>query len=74
MPFDLAEPEILRQKEIIINQLNKSYLMKTGIEDVLLCVMRNTLARLPEYSYIKKRQPYINKNNGRLCFNMDVDE
>jgi hypothetical protein len=74
MPFDLAEPEILNQKELIIEQLNQSYLIKTGNEDVLLCVMRNTLARLPEYSYINNRKPYINKKNGRLCFDMECTE
>ena len=72
MPLDIAEPEILRQKEIIIGQLNQNYLMKTGNEDILLCVMRNTLARLPEYSYLKDRQPYVDKKDGRLRFNMNL--
>ena len=71
MPFDIAEPEIIRQREYIIDQLNRSYLVKTGNEDVLLCVMRNTLARLPEYSYIKDRKPYVNEKNGRLQFNLE---
>ena len=71
MPFDIAEPEILRQEEFIIEQLNRSYLAKTGTEDVLLCVMRNTLARLPAYSYIKDRKPYFNEKNGRWQFDME---
>jgi len=71
MPFDIAEPEIMRQKEHIIDQLNGSYLVKNGNEDVLLCVMRNTLARLPEYSYIKDRKPYVDEKTGRLKFNME---
>ena len=71
MPFDLAEPEILRQKEIIIEQLNQSYLIKTGNEDILLCVMRNALARLPEYAYIKNHQPYVSEKDGRLHFDLD---
>ena len=74
MPFDIAEPEILRQKETIIDHINRSYVNKTGNEDILLYVMRNTLARLPEYSYIKDRHPYIDEKNGRLCFNMDKNK
>ena len=71
MPFDIAEPEILRQKEYILDHINRSYLVKTGDEDVLLCVMRNTLARLPEFSYIKDRKPFINVKTGRLQFNLE---
>ena len=71
MPFDMAEPEILRQKETIIEHIKRSYIVKTGNEDILLYVMRNTLARLPEYSYIKDRRPYVSEQNGRLHFNID---
>ena len=71
MPLDIAEPEIYRQKELIIEQLNRSYLVKSGIEDVLLYVMRNALARLPEYAYIKDRKPYVDDKNGRLRFDME---
>jgi len=70
LPFNIAEPEIVRQKEIIIDQLNRSYLIKNGNEDILLYVMRNTLARLLEYSYIKDFQPYVDGKSGRLRFNM----
>jgi len=71
MPFDIAQPEILRQKETIIDHLNRSYVIKNGSEDILLFVMRNVLARLPEYSYIKDRQPYVNEKTNRLHFNME---
>ena len=71
MPFDIAESEILRQRELIIDQLNRSYLIKNGNEDILLCVMRNTLARLPEYSYIKDRKPYVDEKSGRLIFSIE---
>ena len=70
MPFDIAEPEIVRQKEHIIEHLNQSYLVKSGNEDVALYAMRNALARLPEYSYIKDHKPYVNEKNGRLQFDM----
>ena len=71
MPFDIAQPEIARQKEDIIDHLNRGYLIKSGNEDVPLYAMRNALARLPEYSYIKDRRPYISDKNGRLQFDMD---
>ena len=70
MPFDIAEPEILRQRETIIDNINRSYTIKNGNEDILLCVMRNTLARLPEFSYLKDRKPYVDAKNGRMRFNM----
>ena len=71
MPFEIAEPEILRQKEIIIDHLNRSYIKKSENDDIPLYVMRNVLARLPQYSYIKDRQPYIDEKSGRLRFDMD---
>jgi len=70
MPLDIAQPEIVRQKEHIVDHLNRSYLIKSGNEDVALYAMRNALARLPEYSYIKERKPYVNEKNGRLQFDM----
>ena len=70
VPFDIAEPEIIRQKESIIDHLNRSYLIKNGNEDIAVYAMRNALARLPEYEYIKNRRPYVCKKNGRLRFNM----
>jgi len=72
MPIDIAKPEIYRQKEIIVDHLNRNYLVKSGNEDIALCVMRNALARLPEYSHIKNRQPYINEKSGRWQFDMEA--
>ena len=71
MPFDIAKPEILRQKETIIDHISRSYLIKNGDEDILLYVMRNALARLPDYSYIKDRHPYVKEKTKRLHFNME---
>ena len=70
MPFEVAQPEIVRQKERIIEQLSRSYLIKTGNEDVTLCAMRNALARLPEYAHLKDRKPYVCEKTGRLQFDM----
>jgi hypothetical protein len=74
MPLDIAEPEIRQQKDFIIDNLNCNYKVKYGYEDVLLCVMRNVLSRLPEYSYIKDKQPYTCENDGRLRFDICKDE
>ena len=70
MPFDIAELEIIRQKEHIIDHLNRSYLIKNGNEDIALYAMRNALSRLPEYACIKDRKPYVCEKNGRLKFNL----
>jgi len=70
MPEEFALPEIQRQKEHILGQLQLSYLIKTGNEDILLCVMRNALARLPEFSYIKNHKPYTDEKTGRLKFDV----
>jgi len=70
MPLDIAEPEIWRQKEAIIEHIKQGVVIKNGNEDILLFVMRNALARLPEYSYIKDRQPYVDEKTKRLRFNM----
>lgn len=69
MPFDIAEMEIERQKDFIINQLSQSHLIKGENADIPLYVMRNALARLPAFSYIKNRHPYI--KNGQLHFNIN---
>jgi hypothetical protein len=68
MPHEIAEPEIHRQKDKIIEQLSRTYLMKNEHDDIALYVMRNALARLPEFSCIKDRRPYIDEKTGRLRF------
>ena len=70
MPLEIAEPEILRQRDHIIDHLSRNYLIKDGNEDIALCAMRNALARLPEFSYIKDRRPYVSEESGRLQFDM----
>ena len=70
MPIEIAGPEIHRQKERIVEQLSRRYLMKSENDDIPLYAMRNALARLPEYSYIKDRHPYIDEKTKRLHFNM----
>ena len=72
LPFEIAESEISQYKEQIANQLNRNFSMVRESDaiynPVKICAMRNTLARLPEYAYIKNRQPFM--KDGRLHFDM----
>ena len=74
LPIALAEPEILRYKNRIIGQLSRSSVMNSENDKtnhpVMICAIRNTLSRLPEYAYIKDCQPYVNENDGRLHFDI----
>jgi len=40
------------------------------LHPVLLSILRNALARFPEYQYIKDRQPFISERDSRLHFDM----
>lgn len=75
LPLETAKSEIIRYKEAILRQLNRSYVMNSENDKtlhlVLVCVIRNIMARLPEYEYIKDRQPYVSDKDGRLHFDMD---
>ena len=71
LPFEIAEPELRREQTKIIEQLNRQITIKTGNEEILYYVMRNALARLPEYKYLENREPYINAKNGKLCFEVN---
>ena len=75
MQSEIALPEIQKYKNEFINRLsNKSCVMNNENNQVhnpvLYCVLRNCLSRLPEYAYIKDRQPYVNEKDGRLYFDM----
>ena len=70
MPFEIAEPEIIRQKEHIIDQLSRSFLVKNENDDIPLYAMRNTLAHLLEYAHIKDIKPHIGEKDGRLRFRL----
>ena len=70
LPMALAEPEIQRYQEQIVKQLQRSYVMNSPtdivIHPVIVCVIRNVMARLPAYAYIKERKPYISERDNRL--------
>ena len=75
LPYDIAEPGLLKYKQNYIDKLEKSVPLNTEhagtYQPVLYYVYRNCLSRFPEYEYIKERQPYINEKDGRLHFDMD---
>lgn len=77
MPFEIAEPETQKYKETMLNWLfNKSFVMNSEhdklIHPVILSVLRNIIAKYPEYEYIKEREPYLSQKDGRLYFNMSL--
>lgn len=78
LPFELAKPEVDKYKREMADWLeHKSCVMNSEhdqtIHPVLLCILRNNLARYPEYAHIKDRQPYINEKDGRLYFDTEVE-
>lgn len=75
LPEDIAMPEIDMYKIEMLNWLlNKSCVMNSDndkrMHPVLLCILRNILAKYPEYAYIKDRQPCVKQTDGRLYFDM----
>ncbi|MES9144006.1 hypothetical protein ABEP44_12815, partial [Cutibacterium acnes] len=75
LPLAIAEPEILRYKDVIVSQLNHSCVMNSEhdktIHPVIICMIRNLMARLPEYEYIKFREPYVYEKDNLLHFDMN---
>jgi len=74
LPFDLAVLEIQRYKDRIVGQLCRSYVMNNENDKinhpVMICTIRNALARLPEYEHLKTRRPYLSDKDERLYFDM----
>lgn len=75
LPFEIAEPELLKYKDELTVRLNKSAVMNKENDEihnpVLYSILRNSLCRLPEYAYIKDRHPYVSEKDGRLHFIMN---
>lgn len=76
LPFETAESEILQFKDELLKQINRSYILNNEDDykthTMAVCVIRNCLAKLKEYQYIKERLPYICEKDGRLHFDMTV--
>lgn len=74
-PLPLAEEELRRNLPPMLHWLNhRSFVMHSEhdrtVHPVLACMLRNAAARLPEYAYIRKREPFVGKKDGRLHFDM----
>ncbi|MCL2087899.1 MAG: hypothetical protein FWH14_00280 [Oscillospiraceae bacterium] len=72
LPFDVAEPGLIKYKDKILSLINKSAPMNTEhaktYQPVMYYIYRNCLSRFPEYAYIKERQPYVSEKDERLHF------
>lgn len=78
LPSVIAKPEILRYKNEILSQLNRSCVMNSEFDrtthPMIICMIRNVMARLPEYEYIKDREPFVSEKDNRLHFNMSYSK
>ena len=74
LPIELAQPEIERYKEFLVNLLPKSFVMNSEHDKYASpfgkYILRNCLCRLDEYTYLKDRVPYISEKNGRILFDI----
>ncbi len=70
MPLQLALPEIDKHRKRLEEKLRRSYVMNSpqdrAVHPVVLCMLRNLFARLPAYSWLQNREPYINEKDHRL--------
>lgn len=75
LPFEIARPNILKYKDEILSQLHRSCVMNSDFDKtthpMIICMIRNVMARLPEYEYIEDREPYVSEKDNRLHFDMN---
>ncbi len=77
LPSDISKSETEKYKDEILDRLINRRLPYNGENDrlinpVIICILRNVISKYPEYYYIRKRQPYLNDRDGRLCFDMSI--
>jgi hypothetical protein len=75
LPFELADSEIRSYKLPILEWFTKKSMVMNSDHDktihpVLYCILRNMMARYPEYEYIKSREPYVSERDTRLHFDL----
>lgn len=74
---ELALPEIYACKDTLLQQLVKSYVMNSDndkyVNTLDKYILRNCLSRLPEFDYIKEREPFISEKDGRLYFTVTAN-
>lgn len=75
MPWEIAEPELEKDRQELERQLRRSYVMNREpdrtVHPVLACMLRNLMSRLPEYGWLKERGTYIGEKDGRLRLDME---
>lgn len=77
LPEDIAQPEVDKYRELMLSWLgHKGFVMHsehdTAVHPVLAYMLRDNLARYPEYAHIRGRAPYIAGKDGRLRFPMEL--
>lgn len=70
MPLELALPEMERHREKLEKKLRRSYVMHSeqdlALHPMLVCMLRNLMSRLPEYSWLAGCEPCVSGADGRV--------
>ena len=74
LPYEIAEREIIRQKDEMISAIKQGLAMNTEDDKILspvkLSAVKNCISRLPGYESIKNSRLFTNDNNNRLYIEM----
>lgn len=74
LPPSVAVPEISGMKNMLLQQLAKSYVMNSEndryINVLAKYILRNCLSKLTEFEYLKEREPFVSEKDGRLYFDI----
>lgn len=75
LPDEIALPQLDTYKEEMYHWLKEKSLVMNSEHDrtihpILYCILRNNLVRYSEYEYIKNKEPFIHKKDGRLHFDI----
>lgn len=78
MPLELALPEIEKHRVELEKKLRRSYVMNSpqdrALHPMLVCMLRNLMCRLPEYSWLRGRQAILDPRDGRVRLDMEPPE
>lgn len=78
MPMEVAGPEIEKHRENLERRLRRSLVMNREpdrtVHPVILCMVRNLMARLPEYHWVKGRGVYVSPKDGRLRLDLSEEK
>jgi hypothetical protein len=83
LPIELAKPEIehfsikcdlTTERFALQNLMKKSFVMNSNHDKYAspfgMYVLRNCLARIDEYAYIRNKKPYVTEKDGRVHFDL----